>query len=97
MSHDNSNRLALWKNDKREKATHPHLKGKWETTQPVWVSAWFSPDLSDDDKRLLKGILERYDSKKPFLSISITPKEETAQKPAQSTPVDDFEDSGIPF
>ena len=96
MSHDNSNRLALWKNDKREKATHPHLKGKGETTQHVWVSAWFSPDLSDDDKRLLKGILERYQSKKPFLSISITPQENMSQKPAQTAHTDDFDDD-IPF
>jgi len=51
MSYDNTNRLALWANDKREKATHPHLSGSGETNQEVWVSAWFSDEINDDDKK----------------------------------------------
>ena len=41
MSYDNSNRGAIWANDKREKESHPHFKGK-ATVDGVeyYVSAW---------------------------------------------------------
>lgn len=80
MSYENTNRLALWFNDRRDKTTSPHLKGQGDTNVPVWVNAWFSQDISDEDKQLLMGILKRYNSKKPFLSITIKPKgSQTAQ------------------
>lgn len=98
MTYDNTNRLALWLNDKREKATHPHLKGQGETTSQVWVSAWFSDEISEDDKKALMGILKRYQSKKPFLSISMTPKENKPQSAPEPRPIDDFDqDDTIPF
>ena len=75
--YDNSNRIAIWPNDRREQQSHPHLKGQGETDAPVWASAWFSDDISDDDKRALAGILKRYDSKRPFLRISLQPKDES--------------------
>jgi hypothetical protein len=92
--YDNSNRLALWQNDKREKATHPHLRGSGETDKPVWVSAWFSQDISDEDKKVLQGVLSRYDSKKPFISISIQDKDGQS-KPASNNFDDDLD--SIPF
>lgn len=93
--YDNSNRIALWMNDKREKATHPHLRGSGETDKEVWASAWLSDEISDEDKKALQGILKRYDSKKPFISISLQAKDQQggSQSPA---PADDFDDT-IPF
>ena len=93
---DNTNRLALWFNDKREKPTQPHLRGKGDlTTGPMWVSAWFSQDINEADRKLLMGILSRYDSKKPFLSISLMePRQKQENNVPQKAP--DFDDD-IPF
>ena len=96
MSYNNTNRLALWGNDKREKATHPHLTGSGETNQEVWVSAWFSDEIADEDRKMLAMILKRYNSKKPFISISLRAKETGShQKPTSQGP-DEFGDD-IPF
>jgi hypothetical protein len=101
-NYDNSNRIALWLNDKREKQTHPHLKGQGETSEAVYASAWFSDDISDDDKKALQAILKRYTSKKPFISVSLKSRAEASQgarEAAQSSPPttnsgfdDDFDD-----
>lgn len=92
---DNSNRLALWFNDKREKQTHPHLKGQGETDSPVWVSAWFDKDMDPMDAKALMGIIKRHkaSTNKPLLSISIQAKEEKrTSKPAAV----DYDDD-LPF
>lgn len=100
MSYDNSNRFALWKNKDRTEATHPHLTGKGETDKGYWVSAWFSKDISPEDKKLLGQILSRYDSNKPFISISLKPMDASQQAayvaPTKDAPVDDFNDP-VPF
>ena len=94
---DNINRFALWFNDKREKPTQPHLRGKGELISgAMWASAWFSQDINETDRKALMGILSRYDSKKPFISVSLSEpkqKSEPAKAP-QSGP--DFDDD-IPF
>jgi len=76
--YDNSNRVALWFNDKREKQTQPHLKGKGETSLPVWASAWFAKDIAPEDAKTLMGIIRRHDesSKLPFISVSMQKIEE---------------------
>lgn len=79
MSYDNSNRIALWVKEKREKETQPHLSGKGETNEPVYASAWFSDDIEENDKAMLESILNRYKSKKPFISISIKSREDASQ------------------
>lgn len=94
--YDNSNRISLWRNDKRKSSKHPHLRGQGETDAPVWASAWFSHDIADDDRRLLKEILARYDSKRPFLTISLQPKQERAPDVRHEPPPDEFNDE-IPF
>lgn len=97
-NYDNSNRLALWFNDKREKQTQPHLKGQGETSSPVWASAWFSDDITDEDKKILMAIVKRYESKKPFISVSMQPKEPQSNNApiGGNGGVDDFDDD-IPF
>jgi len=96
MSYDNNLRLALWKNDRREKQTHPHLKGSGEVNSEYWVSAWFSGDLSDTDKKSLVEIVNRYDSKKPFISISLQEKQ-AKEGASESQATDASFDSDIPF
>jgi len=96
MSYDNSNRFALWKNKDRKEQSHPHLTGKGETNKGFWASAWFSKDISDSDKRLLSEILSRYDSNKPFISISLKPMDQQQQAANVAPDTNDFNDP-IPF
>ena len=82
--YDNTNKISLWLNDRREKLAHPHLKGQGETDTPVWASAWLADDLPDEDKRTIGEIIKRHRaaSKPPFLTVSMTPKESIHSAPA---------------
>jgi hypothetical protein len=70
--------FSLFKNDKKEKDTHPDYKGDGVTPDgtPVWVSAW----LKDGTKG-------------KFMSCSMQPKEQKPQPkreaPKQADPLDD--------
>ena len=81
MSYDSSNRGALWKNDKREKDTHPQLKGQAEVDGvEYWVSGWTSNE----------------GGKKPVVSLSFKRKDaQTAPRP-EPPQTKDFDDD-IPW
>lgn len=87
MEYDNTNRGAIWKNDKKETEKHPDFTGSLNVEGvEYWVSAW---------KRKPGG-----SEKAPALSFSIKLKEETRtlllyQKPNQS--VEPEFDDDIPF
>ena len=90
MSYDNTNRGAIWKNDRKEKDTHPDFKGELNVEGVTcWVSAW--KRRPEDPKN------------RPALSFSIRRKEDQpalAPEPAQQqAPVqqDSFDDESIPF
>ncbi len=87
-NYDNTNRGSIWKNEKKEKDTHPDFTGSLNVNgKEYWVSAWKrKPDAAE---------------KSPALSFSIKPKEEGNGQPrnaqgAAKGPAGDFEDS-IPF
>jgi len=81
MEYDNTNRGAIWKNDKKETEKHPDFTGSLNVEGvEYWVSAW---------KRKPGG-----SEKSPALSFNIKLKEET-QKPNQSVEPE-FNDD-IPF
>jgi hypothetical protein len=89
MQYDNSNRGALWKNDRRDKETHPQLKGSTNVVCPhcnkatdYWTSAWTSSE----------------GGKKPLVSISLQAKDGVVNVPAPKSPdvVETFEDD-IPW
>lgn len=65
--HDNTNRGAIWGNDKKEKDTHPDFTGSLNVDGvDYWVSAWKrKPDAGP---------------KAPALSFSVKPKEERAER-----------------
>ncbi len=78
---DRDNTGAIWKNEKREKDTHPHFTGN-ATIDGVdyWVSAW----KRDDDAR----------ENAPLLKFSFKVKEDRP-KPQQAEAVDIEDD--LPF
>lgn len=85
--YDNNMRGVLFKNDRKEKDTHPDYKGSCEINGvEMWLSAWL--------KEGQKG---------KFMSLSFQPKEQQAQtqhneaKANAYQPQDDDFDSNIPF
>ena len=90
--YDNSNRGAIWKNDKKEKDTQPDFKGNMDVGGvEYWVSAWKrKPDANPAA---------------PALSFSVQRKDEQASAPAtpaaQPTPQQSapppYADDDIPF
>ena len=90
-NYDNTNRGVLFKNDRKEKDTHPNMKGSINVEGvEYWVSAWTKDGQNGK-----------------FISLSLTPKEQTqtaaqAVKQAppqrqQAAPVVLDDDSDIPF
>lgn len=89
--YDNNMRGVLFKNDRKEKDSHPDYKGSCEVDgQEMWISAW----IKDGQKG-------------KFMSLSFSPKEQAAPAPASRqqaaqrqakgvAPAFD-EDSDIPF
>lgn len=75
---------SMFKNDRKEKDTHPDYKGDGMLPDGtlVWVDAW----------------VKKPEGKKPFMSLSIKPKQQPGQasQPAQAPAAADFDDDG-PF
>ena len=88
MSYDNRNKGALFKNDRREKDTHPHYKGSINVDgQEYWLSAWVNEAKADGRK---------------YFGLSVTPKQEEVDRAVRQIPTspepatEDFSDD-IPF
>jgi hypothetical protein len=84
--YDNTNRGSIWKNDKKEKDTHPDFTGSLNVGgTEYWVSAW---------KRK-----EGASAKAPALSFQIKPKDDakpSGRAPAPAGGRGDMDDE-IPF
>jgi len=76
MSYDNTNRGSIWKNDKKEKDTHPDFTGSINVEGvEYWVSAW---------KRK-----EGAKPKAPALSFSVKRKEQKDDETRPARPAPD--------
>ena len=83
--YDNTNRGAIWKNDKKETEKHPDFRGELNVNgADFWVSAWSRAPGAPD--------------KAPALSFAVTPKDSQAVKPKSNEvfPKDITEDD-LPF
>ena len=82
--HDNSNRGAIWRNEKKEKDTHPDFTGSLDVDGvQYWVSAWKRKDGAGP--------------KAPALSFSVKPKDEAPARAAKKPAADPFLDDEIGF
>lgn len=85
MEYDNTNRGAIWKNDKKETEKHPDFRGELNVNGAnFWVSAWRRAPGAPD--------------KAPALSFAVTPKEGQSVKPTSNEvfPKDTVSDD-LPF
>ena len=78
MSYDNTNRGALWNNDRKQNDNHPDLSGSINIDgKDYWISGWKKkPDANP---------------RAPIVSLSVRPVEEKPQQ-AQSAPAAKLED-----
>lgn len=92
--HGNDTKLALWKNDKRDKPTQPLLKGgkpQLINGEEMWVSAWInapkdaSPELVQKIENLVNYLSEQ-NGKYPIITISLSPAGESAPAAQHATP-----------
>lgn len=87
MSYDNTNRGVLFKNDRKEKETHPDYRGRIDVGGvEYWLDAWIKTSQKDGKK---------------FMSLSIKPKEAKPTQPElspskQAERAADFDDP-VPF
>ena len=82
MNYDETNRGAIWKNDNKEKETHPDFKGSVNVDgREYWVAAWRRADGASPSS--------------PALKFSIQPKED--QQQPQSAPVTNTQEEDVPF
>jgi len=82
--YDNTNKGSIWKNEKKEKDTHPDFTGSLNVDGvEYWVSAW---------KRK-----EGQSPKAPALSFAIKPKVEAEPAPKKSGGTFEQMASDIPF
>jgi len=100
-------KLALWKNDKRESATHPPLKcGKPVEIdgKQYWISAYINgpkdnAQMEDAINRMIDKLAELNGSY-PIVSISLTPVDgqqyQATEAPSHNTEQPPFSDE-IPF
>lgn len=80
--YDNTNRGALFKNDRKEKETQPDYKGSLNVGgTDYWLSAW----------------LKESSGGKKYMSLSVKPKDEQQSAPAPAQPATDDKGKGGEF
>ena len=91
-NYDNNQKGAIWKNEKREKDTHPHFKGN-ATIEGVeyYVSAWKRDDNAKPNSPALKFSFTKVSDIK---DKAISQANQTMQAPP---PANNFDDELIPF
>lgn len=91
---DNTNRGALFLNDRKEQDSHPDLKGSINVDgKEYWLSAW---NRDTAKGRVISISVQAKDSPRQGAAKAGEAKRE-AQRPAQRDPDPDFVDDDFPF
>ena len=81
MDYDNTNRGALFKNDRKESDKHPDYKGTINVAEDdYWLSAWLKKDKNG----------------KTYMSLSVQPKTPAQAEQPEKPAAVEFDDD-IPF
>ena len=95
MAYDNSNRGAVWGNDKREKDSHPHFKGQANIDGvEYYVSAWKRGEGAKPNSPALSMSFVKVDDVK---SAAISQANNTMQAPPPPPPAVDQFDDDFPY
>ena len=99
-NHDNTNRGAIWNNDKKTTEKHPDLTGTLDVEGvQYWVSAWKKATGGNPKAPVLSFSVKRKDSMAPAdLDTSrptAAPRQEKPVEGESGAPGDDFD--SIPF
>lgn len=94
-NHDNTNRGSIWKNQKKEKDTHPDFTGSLNVEGvEYWVSAWKRKEGASEKAPALSFSVKLKDEQ-PNSEARQPSKNEAGNKSSKAG-FDDFEDN-IPF
>lgn len=89
-TYDNTNSGALFKNDRKETASHPDYKGQINVNGvDYWLSAWIKPMKNDPERRFMSLSVKAKEAAAP------APQQRSKPAPAPSTGFDDFD--SVPF
>jgi hypothetical protein len=104
--HSNDTKLALWKNNNRQKPTQPILKGGKPQTingQEFWVSAWINapkddPALAEAIERMVDTMTNK-NGNYPLVTVSLSPVEGQGYAPSTAPAQGGFDapQDEIPF
>ena len=89
-TYDNTNSGALFKNDRKETASHPDYKGQINVNGvDYWLSAWIKPMKNDPERRFMSLSVKAKEAAAP------APQQRSKPAPAPSAGFDDFD--SVPF
>ena len=95
MDYDDTNRGAIFKNDRKEKDTHPDYKGTLNVAGvEYWVSSWIK--TSQKGSKFMSLSVTPKDAQQTPAPTTYTPQAKMQPAPANGGGFDDM-DSDIPF
>ena len=94
--YDNTNRGSIWKNDKKEKDTHPDFRGSLNVEgKEYWVSAWKRKEGANPKAPALSFSVQAKENTQAGGASYPSPSQSGGAEPAQAP--ESFDDSDLPF
>ena len=98
MSYDNTNRGAIWKNEKKETEKHPDFKGDLNIDGVIYnVSAWKRKADANPKAPLLSFSVSKREMPQEVKQAAMHSNHGRRPAPQPAPAYDDFEDSTLPF
>lgn len=94
--YDNTNRGSIWKNDRKEKDTHPDFKGSLNVEgKEYWVSAWKRKEGANPKAPALSFSIQAKENAQAGGASYPSPSQPGGTEPAQAP--ESFVDDDLPF